>query len=87
MTIPAEIDGKKVLEISDGEDGDFIFYDFERGGEYIKEITLPEGLERIGLLPFHIFWSNGVRGLQQGLNNLQGKKLFGRGNKRIADAL
>lgn len=52
MTIPAEIDGKKVLEISDGEDGDFIFYDFERGGEYIKEITLPEGLERIGLSAF-----------------------------------
>lgn len=48
LTVPAELDGKKVLEIGDGEDGDFVLYSFEKGGAYIKEITLPEGLEHIG---------------------------------------
>ncbi len=51
LTIPAEIDGKKVLEIDDGEDGLFVFYDFEAWSG-IKEITLPEGLERIGFSVF-----------------------------------
>lgn len=51
LTIPAEIDGKKVLEIDDGEDGLFVFYNFEAWSD-IKEITLPEGLERIGYSVF-----------------------------------
>lgn len=51
LTVPAEIDGKKVLEIDDGSDGYFVFYNFE-GTANIKEITLPEGLERIGYAVF-----------------------------------
>lgn len=51
LTIPAEIDGKKVLEIDDGEDGLFVFYNFEAWSG-IKEITLPEGLKRIGYCVF-----------------------------------
>lgn len=51
LTIPAQIDGKKVLELDDGEDGDFVFYNFGEESD-IKEITLPEGLERIGYSVF-----------------------------------
>lgn len=47
LTVPAEIDGKRVLEIDDDDKVGFVFYDFERSAA-IKEITLPEGLERIG---------------------------------------
>lgn len=47
LTVPAEIDGKRVLEIDDNDKVGFVFYDFERLAA-IKEITLPEGLERIG---------------------------------------
>ncbi len=48
LTVPAEIDGKKVLEIdNEFEHNMFIFYDFEREVK-IKEITLPDGLTRIG---------------------------------------
>lgn len=48
LTVPAEIDGKKVLEIdNEFEHNMFIFYDFEREVN-IKEITLPDGLTRIG---------------------------------------
>lgn len=51
LTVPAEIDGKKVLEIDNGYDADFIFYDYEREVN-IKEITLPEGLTKIGYAAF-----------------------------------
>ncbi len=51
LTVPAEIDGKKVLEIDNGDAADFIFYDFERE-VHIKEITLPEGLTKIGNFAF-----------------------------------
>lgn len=51
LTVPAEIDGKKVLEIDNGYDADFIFYDFEKEVN-IKEITLPEGLTKIGYAAF-----------------------------------
>lgn len=51
LTIPAKIDGKKVLELDDGENSDFVFYNF--GAEpKLKEITLPEGLEHIGYSVF-----------------------------------
>lgn len=55
LIIPAEIDGKRVLEISDntgeGDHWDFVFYDFGEEAE-IKEITLPEGMTRAGYLAF-----------------------------------
>lgn len=51
LTVPAEIDGKKVLELDNGHESDFIFYDFEREVN-IKEITLPEGLTKIGYVAF-----------------------------------
>lgn len=51
LTIPAQIDGKQVLELDDGENGDFVFYNFGKEPD-IKEIILPEGLERIGYSVF-----------------------------------
>ncbi|MDE7363254.1 MAG: sigma-70 family RNA polymerase sigma factor [Oscillospiraceae bacterium] len=51
LTVPAVIDGKKVLEIDNARENDFIFYDFEREVT-IKEITLPEGLTKIGYVAF-----------------------------------
>lgn len=51
LTVPAEIDGKKVLEIDNGDAADFIFVDIEREAD-IKEIFLPEGLTKIGDFAF-----------------------------------
>lgn len=47
LTVPAEIDGKKVLEIDNGNEFGFLFFDTEREAD-IKEIFLPEGLTKIG---------------------------------------
>lgn len=48
LTVPAEIDGKRVLEIdNEFESNMFIFFDFEREVN-VKEITLPDSLTRIG---------------------------------------
>lgn len=43
ITVPSEIDGKKVLEMGDGEEGYFVFYDFGRPNN-IKEITVSDGI-------------------------------------------
>ncbi|MDE6732885.1 MAG: sigma-70 family RNA polymerase sigma factor [Oscillospiraceae bacterium] len=52
LTVPAEIDGKKVLEIdNDIENNLFTSYDYDKEVN-IKEITLPDGMTRIGNLTF-----------------------------------
>lgn len=47
LTVPSEIDGKKVLEIEDGEDGYFVFYRFDEPNN-IREITLSDGITKLG---------------------------------------
>ena len=51
LTVPAEIDGKKVLEIGSAIEDDFVFYSFDREVN-INEITLPDGLTKIGDVTF-----------------------------------
>lgn len=46
ITVPSEIDGKKVLEMGDGEEGYFVFYDFGRPNN-IKEITVSDGIVKL----------------------------------------
>lgn len=47
LTVPSEIDGKRVLEIEDGEDGYFVFYRFDEPNN-IREITLSDGITKLG---------------------------------------
>lgn len=57
LNVPAEIDGKKVLELqNEFEDNLFIFYDSDWEVN-IKEITLPDGLTRIGNFIFAYIYS------------------------------
>lgn len=57
LNVPAEIDGKKVLELQNEFEANlFIFYDSDWEVN-IKEITLPDGLTRIGNFTFAYIYS------------------------------
>ncbi|MBD5156691.1 MAG: sigma-70 family RNA polymerase sigma factor [Butyrivibrio sp.] len=47
LTVPSEIDGKPVLEMGHGEDGYFVFYEFDKSNDII-EINLSDGITSLG---------------------------------------